>query len=67
MNLPNIPVQADDIINEYHNRYANLMAGNIRLTAMLHVVIQQRDDALKRWQEEVDKHKTSTGDEKVAP
>lgn len=51
MDLPNIPVTAQSIIDEYHSRLANLTAANIRLTTMIHEVVNQRDDALKRWEE----------------
>lgn len=48
MNLPDVPIPQEYVLNEYHDRLSNLTAANIRLTAMVHAVIDQRDAAIRR-------------------
>lgn len=48
MNLPDIPVSPEVMLNEYVERTTNLTAANVRLVAMVHTVVSQRDAALRR-------------------
>jgi hypothetical protein len=48
MELPNVPISAEHLLNEYHERLANLTAANIRLTVMVGSVLAQRDNAIRR-------------------
>ena len=46
--LPDVPVPAEWVLNEYQQRLSDLTAGNIRLTVMVHSVVMQRNNALRR-------------------
>lgn len=48
MQLPDVPIPPEYLLNEYHERLANLTAGNIRLTAIIRSVMDQRDAAIRR-------------------
>lgn len=48
MELPDVPVPQEYVLNEYFQRLANLSAANIRLTALVHAVVDQRDAAVRR-------------------
>ena len=48
MELPNVPIPPEYVLNEYFQRLSNLTAANIRLTALIHAVVDQRDAAMRR-------------------
>lgn len=47
MQLPDVPIPPEYLLNEYHERLANLTAANIRLTAMIRSLLDQRDAAIR--------------------
>lgn len=51
MELPNVDVPPEILLNEYHRRHSDISAANIRLVGMIHVIVAQRNSALKRCAE----------------
>lgn len=64
MQLPNVPLGPDALLNEYHARLTDITVANIRLTVMVHAVVEQRDNALTqmaRMQEEIQRLRADSG------
>ena len=64
MDLPSdVPIPTQAVVDEMSLRISSLMMANIRLTCMIHELVKQRNDALKRWEQE--KNKNAVGDRLV--
>lgn len=50
MNLPDVPIPAEAVMNEYAERLSSLTSANIRLTVMVSQVVAQRDNAMRSWE-----------------